>query len=345
MSPIPAAFAPEPTNPKPRRSRLLVPRLPAPRATAPPNAVWPKRVLLKFCPTLYDAAPTVLRPAQPIVPAVSPPAVFAAKKIGAVGAGFAGKTAGGLTAGTIGWAGRRTVGAASYNVGQNLSKTRFGQTAFGGAVARGAGRLGTKSLDLRGLGFVGSGAKAAGIGDIGKPDKDALKGYKGQLEAAAKKRTDYAESLEMTDEEKIKAAELKAERERIENKKKKSRRELDGARNEIEDNEKKKARLKTEINDATAREAEPKLRGDLTGEASARSAAVTAHDALDQLDEKARSDAAELARIQSSFASEDGAYRKRLDEIKEDIEKNDPKGRYARSLVSTSKVMPPFTGN
>ena len=271
--------------------------------------------------------------------------LVAAKKFGAMGADFAVKTAGGLTAGTIGWAGRRTVGAASYNVGQNLSKTRFGQTAFGGAVARGAGSLGTKSLDLRGFGFVGSGAKAAGIGDIGKPDKDALKGYKGQLEAAAKKRTDYAESLEMTDEEKIKAAELKAERERIENKQKKSRRELDGARNEIEDNEKKKARLKTEINDATAREAESKLRGDLTGEASARSAAVTAHDALDQLDEKARSDAAELARIQSSFASEDGAYRKRLDEIKEDIEKNDPKGRYARSLVSTSKVMPPFTGN
>src|SRR3989344_3548392 len=59
--------------------------------------------------------------------------LIAAKKFGAMGADFAVKTAGGLTAGTIGWAGRRTVGAASYNVGQNLSKTRFGQTAFGGA--------------------------------------------------------------------------------------------------------------------------------------------------------------------------------------------------------------------
>lgn len=140
--------------------------------------------------------------------------LVAAKKMGAMGAGFAVKTAGTLTAGGIGFAGRNTVGRSANFFDSTIRSSKFGQTRLGRRVAT-VTSLGAKSsFDPRGTKAAGAFGKQ--VGDLGKAHKG---GYK---DAVDKKRDTYAkygESLKQTGEAEQKEKKLLEQKELVENSK------------------------------------------------------------------------------------------------------------------------------
>lgn len=121
--------------------------------------------------------------------------LMVAKKFGAMGADFAIKTAGGITAGSLAFAGRRTIGRASYRAGMAIQNTRFGQTEFGRMTSRAAGSLGTRSFDLRTGSLASFGAKAANL-DFGQPNRNAAGGYAAERRASIAEKQAYADSFD-----------------------------------------------------------------------------------------------------------------------------------------------------
>lgn len=120
-------------------------------------------------------------------------ALMVAQKMGAYGASFATKTAGGIAFGAHGFVARRTVGRMSGAAAAALSKTKFAESELG-RLAVGAAKYGsTASFSSRNL--VGGALKGVGGVDIGKANKVAGHGYHGIEEKAEKERLDYAKTL------------------------------------------------------------------------------------------------------------------------------------------------------
>lgn len=117
-------------------------------------------------------------------------ALMLASKFGIYGADFATKAAGGAVYGTMGYIGRRTVGAAANRLQSNILKSRFGTTIAGKTLAGVAGIGASGSMDFRGTG-VFKGAKV----DLGKTSDVGKKGRAGELKDAAEKEDKYATSL------------------------------------------------------------------------------------------------------------------------------------------------------
>lgn len=140
--------------------------------------------------------------------------LIAAKKFGAMGAGFAVKTAGTLTAGGIGFAGRNTVGRSANFFDNTIRSSKFGQTSLGRRAAT-VTSLGAKSsFDPRGT----KAASALGkqVGDLGKPHKG---GYKDAVDKKRDTYTKYGESLKQTEEAGQKENKLLDQKNLIENSK------------------------------------------------------------------------------------------------------------------------------
>ncbi len=128
--------------------------------------------------------------------------LIVASKMGAMGASFATKTAAGMTLGTVGFVGRRTVGRASTYAASRIRGSSLGETALGKRLA-GVADYGSKaSFSLRNV--SSGGLSKLGL-DVGKANKTASHGYHGIEEMAVKERVDYAKSLKgprnETDEE------------------------------------------------------------------------------------------------------------------------------------------------
>lgn len=136
--------------------------------------------------------------------------LIAAKNFGAMGANFAIKTASGITAGTMGFAGRRTVGRAAAAGAAGIRKTKFGQSEMGRMFAGGLDRGAKASFDFRSTKLGGIASKQ-GL-DIGKGQTG---GYKKIVDDGVKARTEYAKSLKQTRKDKEKEKELNNEKEQI----------------------------------------------------------------------------------------------------------------------------------
>lgn len=264
--------------------------------------------------------------------------LIAAKKFGAAGATFAVKAATGVTAGTMGWAGRNSAGWAGSRAGAAVQK-RYGDTWAGGIAARGLSKVGTRSFDFRASTGATAVAKAAGL-DIGKVGKDAAKGYEGVQKAKAKVHTDYAETLEMSDDEKQKDKTYKAEQSRIQNAQNKERNPLTAAETELNINQARQKQLDENITDATARESAATISGDAAALAAATAdlAAANAELAARKADEARLNTAVDTAK--ADFDEKNKLFQPRLEELKKLIEENDPKVRYAQDLLKTNASSP-----
>jgi len=136
--------------------------------------------------------------------------LIVAKRMGAAGAGFAVQTAGKFTYGTMGYAGRNTIGRGFSNLDGRIRRSEFGQTRFGRGVATLTGKGAAASYDFRGT-KAGS-ALSKRIGDLGKPAKD---GYPGQVKRGSEAYTKYAGTLKQTDAAKAREAQLNQKKDRI----------------------------------------------------------------------------------------------------------------------------------
>ena len=179
--------------------------------------------------------------------------LVAAKKIGAMGAGFATKTAGGLvggaTLGAAGFVGRRTVGLGSAAVAKSIRSSALGRSEIGRQMATFADKGAHASFDARNLKAVSGLAGAGGI-DLGKGQKG---GVHAEEEKAVKARLDYAKSLQPSAEEKAREDAIKAAKKAAEINYKETQQELQG---KIQESNKKVEAAKKELADATAHDAE-----------------------------------------------------------------------------------------
>lgn len=128
--------------------------------------------------------------------------IMLASKMGAMGASFAIKTSAGLTAGTMGFVGRRTIGRAGGAVDHVIKHSEFAQKNPG--LARLASMpfsyASKASFDGRSASPIKAGSKALGL-DLGKPGKTASHGYHGIVEKAKKEREDFRKDLKATHEQ------------------------------------------------------------------------------------------------------------------------------------------------
>lgn len=125
-----------------------------------------------------------------------------AQKMGATGASFATKTAGGLAFGVQGMVYRRTIGRVSNAVANNIAKSEFARKNpdIARIAYNVANKGATASLSTRNAasGF----SKAVGLGvDFGKADKAAGHGFHGIEEKMVKDRTEFAKKLKNSDSE------------------------------------------------------------------------------------------------------------------------------------------------
>lgn len=118
---------------------------------------------------------------------------MSAKKLGAAGAGWATKAAGGLTFGATAWAARSTIGAGSQRISRAIRTGSLGGTKFGRVLAGTFDRGAKGSFDIRGSKAWG----ALGSTPLGKIDAgDAQKGgYRARQEASVKGHQDYIKTV------------------------------------------------------------------------------------------------------------------------------------------------------
>lgn len=109
-------------------------------------------------------------------------ALMIASRFGIYASDWAIKTAGGLTYGTLGALGRRTVGRWSNQQAQRLAASGKTTGFLGRNLMRAATYGATASFNARALSPVKAGAKAVGL-DLGKPSKDAQGGARGVQKA------------------------------------------------------------------------------------------------------------------------------------------------------------------
>lgn len=251
-------------------------------------------------------------------------AIIAANRFGAAGAGFAVKTAGRLTFGAFGAAGRNTAGRGFYNINERIRRSAFGQTRAGRQVALLAEKGSKASYDFRGT--KAAGALGKQTGDLGKPPKD---GYSGVIKRQTDEYTAYAKTLKQTDEAKAREKELKDKKNLITESRKKEnenwKREKDQRNKEIEQlnediaqkekereaqNERVTAAIKSNDQDAYRKES------------SAMDEIMTSHKEMKEKMEKAKADLEAAEQQHNDFIkSFDNELAKTNEEIKGDIDK------------------------
>lgn len=133
--------------------------------------------------------------------------IVSAKKLGASGSSFALKAAGSATFGTVGFLGRRTVGAGSIFAANKIAGSNWARkNPKVGRLAYGIANKGaTSSFDFRATGAAGTIGKS--VGDLGKVRKSVSGGFKGQVADAAKAKESFAKNLKNSKGE---AADIKA---------------------------------------------------------------------------------------------------------------------------------------
>lgn len=153
--------------------------------------------------------------------------LIAATKMGAMGAKFATQSVAGATVGFAGFAGRRTLGAASGNVAKRIASSNYARSnGFGSRFAYNIANKGaTASYSARtGINNI---TKGAGL-DIGSAGKNVSHGIHGIEEAEVKKRKEFAEkTLAQTPAEQAAEKRLKDEKDRIKLYKEAAKEELD----------------------------------------------------------------------------------------------------------------------
>ncbi|MDP3402989.1 MAG: hypothetical protein Q8S35_03500 [bacterium] len=153
--------------------------------------------------------------------------LLVASKMGAMGAKFATSAVAGTTIGFAGFAGRRTLGAASGNVAKRIASSNYARSnGFGSRFAYNIANKGaTASYSARtGINNI---TKGAGL-DIGNAGKNVSHGIHGIEEAEVKKRKDFAEkTLAQTPAEQAAEKRLKDEKDRIKLYKEAAKEELD----------------------------------------------------------------------------------------------------------------------
>lgn len=130
-------------------------------------------------------------------------ALMFAKRSSAIGTGFAIKGAGGLAFGTLGWAGRSTVGQAGYKLASRINSSGFGRTRLGTFAVNNLNKVGKGSFDVRGS--KAGGALADAVGNLGTPQKG---GFAAKAHDREKAQIQRSKDLRNTAEENERKAEI-----------------------------------------------------------------------------------------------------------------------------------------
>ncbi|MBU2158637.1 hypothetical protein KJ848_00410, partial [Patescibacteria group bacterium] len=142
-----------------------------------------------------------------------------ASKMGAIGAGFATSTASKLTVGSVGFVGRRTLGAASGGIANRIASSNYARNnGFGSQFAHGVFSKGAASSYSLRTG-LNSGTKGMGI-DMGNASKEVSHGIHGIEEAKIKAKVKFAdETIKQSDDEKKAEERLKNDKKITQNSK------------------------------------------------------------------------------------------------------------------------------
>ncbi len=140
--------------------------------------------------------------------------LMVAKKLGAYGADFATQTAGrvvgGATLGSVGFIGRRTIGAGANTISNRIQKSSFAQTRPNLARLAQTPFKKTAEASFSVRGVATNAGKGAGL-DFGKPNKAAAHGFHGVEEKLKKKREDFFKGVKPTKEQSGVADEVEKE--------------------------------------------------------------------------------------------------------------------------------------
>lgn len=281
--------------------------------------------------------------------------LIAAKSMGATGAGMAINTAGKITGmatfGVAGFAGRRVIGSTSARFASAVRNSKFGATE-GGRFLAGIGDKGAHaSYDMRTTKPFGAVVKPTGV-DFGKPGKTAAGGWHAIEEKAVKERTDYAKSLELSEQQEAEEKRLKAEKKSLPAAWNKRSKELDA---QIEEAEAKLAATKEaaieplkkrkDLSDQLVNErkigADAFARGDMAAADESKrkieelqtqlsGLAAAAAEASKNID----ADTQALEEVKNMKTTGEKRTKERLEQIEVDIVHNNPKLRYAEHLES-----------
>lgn len=125
--------------------------------------------------------------------------VFGASAVTGMTQKWVGNTMGGATLGTLGFFGRRTIGAGSGAAARAIRRSPFGQTDLGRMASNVVGAGARQSFDLRGSKTFSSTVSAVPGLSLGGPGKAARGGIQGIVEAQQKARTEYDSALQKED--------------------------------------------------------------------------------------------------------------------------------------------------
>ena len=255
--------------------------------------------------------------------------LYVAKKMGAMGAGFAVNKAGGAVYGAMGALGRRTVGRASVRVAERIRRSDFGYTRTGKLVAGGFDFGAKSSFDFRGT--TASGMISAQTGEMGKAQKG---GYTATLHEEEESRVKYANSLkqspEMKKEEEALNKRKKEEAEKREIQIKKTEADATAGVNDLKNNQKPAAAL---------RESERSIQNERLqkalafGEQNQEQIDKEVANATKLAEEHAvaqRQELEDLTALEAGFTArkeaEENAYKGIVDDLKKKLEGDEEKG-------------------
>jgi hypothetical protein len=258
-----------------------------------------------------------------------------AKNLSAFGGQMATSIGGKLTFGTLGFAGRNTVGRASHGLSQGLRKTSFARTGAGrltmGVLDRGA----KASFDARGSKAFGSLKLDAGKAPTG--------GYKKYEDESIKARTEYAKSLkgrsktdeETAAEEKAKNATSAANRAAAQARSESAaaKQEFDAARAEKQSRAAALDAIRAEQRSDRYWETNPENVARLNAAQDALAASETRHAAAEQA---ATASAEKLAAAEQEFAARAGAEKILGEQIKYNTSDRASQEEYAENLEKGS---------
>ncbi|HEX2792308.1 MAG TPA: hypothetical protein VHO23_01150 [Candidatus Paceibacterota bacterium] len=264
--------------------------------------------------------------------------LVASKRLGAMGANFATKTAGGAVFGAYGFVGRRTIGIASAKAGTAIRRSPLGKTEVGRFAAGIADKGSHASFDARSSkSFNAFVAKPGGL-DFGKPNKAAAHGIHGIEEAEVKKRTEYAKTLTQTEKQKEAQGALKKEKERTTKSWKSREKNLDAKVTELEqsvrDYETGDRRKKIEADILAERErgAEAFKRGDTEAFKTSSAAVDSLTASLDALAVEAEAETKRLEEARATRERESQAYETEIKRIDDEIGRTQPATIYAENI-------------
>jgi hypothetical protein len=261
--------------------------------------------------------------------------LIAAKNLSSFGGQMATKVGGALTFGAVGFAGRNTIGRASYGLSQGLRKTWVARTGAGRLAVGALDRGGKASFDARGLKTFGSLKLDAGKAPTG--------GYKKYEEESIKARTEYAKSLkgrsknaeEKEAEEKARNATAAAERAATQARSESSaaKQEFDAAKAEKQARTAALEAIRAEQRQDRYWETNPQNVARLNAAQDALAASETRHAAAEQA---ATASAEKLASAEREFAARSGAEKVLGENIKNNTSDRAAQEEYAKNLEKGS---------